>query len=115
MKDSRRAALEDLITLRQPLAAVAARLARYPWDSEVELVTLLPEHISGVLARFCAGEIAAGDVEDWANAIECREDIALAGAPVEHAVFQLANPIITEPITLASAASLVAALHSPAT
>ncbi|WP_162823664.1 hypothetical protein [Lysobacter sp. TY2-98] len=81
----------------------------------MELVTLLPEHIAGVLARFCAGEIAAEDVEDWANAIECREDIALAGAPVERAVFQLANPITTEPITLASAASLVAALHSSAT
>jgi hypothetical protein len=115
VESSRHSTLEELIELRQPLAAVCSRLAEYPWDSEEELVTLLPEHVVGVLARFAASEISAEEVESWANAIECREDVALANEHVAQAVFQLANPLITEPIALASAARLVAALGWPAT
>jgi hypothetical protein len=115
VEDSRRSALKDLLALKQPLGTVRSRLAQYAWDSEEELVTLLPEHLVRVLTRFAEGEISAVQVEDWANAIECREDIALAGEPVAQALFRLANPLLSEPITLASAARLVAALGSPAT
>ena len=115
MEDSRRTALEDLLALRRSLASVRGRLAEFPWDSEEELVTLRPEHLVAILSRLTAGELSAEEVEDWANAIEGREDVALAGEPVEQALFHLANPLITEPITLASAAKLVAALQSAAT
>ena len=115
MEDPRRSALEDLLALRRPLASVRAQLAEFPWDSEQELVALRPEHLAAVLSRFAAGELSAAEVEDWANAIECREDVAVAGELVEQALFRLANPLITEPITLASAKELVAALQSAAT
>ena len=115
MEDSRRSTLEDLFALRRPLAAVRTQLAEHPWDSKQELVTLLPVHVVGVLDRFAAGEITAADVEAWAEAIECREDVALANEVVAQALFRLANPLINEPITLASAARMVAVLKSAAT
>lgn len=107
--------LEDLLHFSRPLADVAHDLSASPWDSDEELVTLEPEHISAVLNRFLAGDISQTDVEAWANAIECREDIGLLKSrPVAEAIWELANPLLTRSLTRRSAGELVATLHGAA-
>jgi hypothetical protein len=91
-------------------------LAVFGWDSDEELIALEPAHALSVLSRFLASELSATEVEDWANAIECREDIGLTQeAPITDALFELANPLITRPLTRQSATDLVAKLNGAAT
>lgn len=112
---TRQSHLEDLLHFRRPLADVARDLSAFVWDSERSLVTLNPAHISAVLNRFLAGNLSEIDVEGWANAIECREDIGiLQPSPVAEAILELANPLLTRPLTRQSAVELVAALNGAA-
>ena len=107
--------LEDLLHFRRPLAEVTFDLSAFSWDSAEHLVTLQSEHIAAVLDRFLAGAISETDVEAWANAIECREDIGfLEASPIAEAIWELANPLLTRPVTRQSAAALVATLHGAA-
>jgi hypothetical protein len=107
--------LEELLHFSRPLADVTHDLSVFAWDSEEELATLESEHISAVLGRFLAGDISDTDVEAWANAIECREDIGFPHpSPVAEAIWELANPLLTRPLTRQSAGELVATLHGAA-
>ncbi|WP_189375993.1 hypothetical protein [Thermomonas carbonis] len=79
------------------------------------MITLEPVHAFAVLIRFLAGELSVTDVEDWANAIECREDIGLdQESLMASVVFELANPLITRPLTRQSATDLVSKLKEAA-
>ena len=116
MIGSRTSQLKELLHFSRPVAEVVSDLSGFGWDSEAELATLEAAHISTVLNRFLSGEISAADVEDWANAIECREDIGLLpGSPVTDALDELANPVLTRPLTRDSAAEWVAVLSGAAT
>lgn len=101
--------------LRHRFAAYesGALRAAYPWDAEEPLVVLTPVHLARVLSRYMQGEITAQELEDWANAIESREDIAYETAhkaPLAQAIYQLANPLLTQPITPVSIQQLFATL-----
>lgn len=105
--------LKNLLYFSSPLADETHDLSAFAWDSEEELVTLQAEHISAILNRFLEGDISDTEVEAWANAIECREDIGfLQPSPVAEAIWELANPLLTRPLTRQSACKLVATLHA---
>ena len=111
MTVTRTSHLEDLLHFSRPLADVTHDLSAFSRDSEHELVTLESGHISAILDRFLAGDISDADVEAWANAIECREDIGFPQpSPVAEAIWELANPLLTRPLTRQSAGELVATL-----
>jgi hypothetical protein len=98
----RKEALVALLAYNAPLDQLVCALKQFPWDSEQELVTLKPVHIRAVLLRYLAQEITAQQVEDWANAIEGREDIAFEEAfesILGECIHQLANPLLTKPLT----------------
>jgi hypothetical protein len=108
--------LKELLQFSRPVADVVSDLSAFVWDSGEEFVTLQAAHISAVLNRFLSGEILDTEVEGWANAIECREDISFPqGAPVADALDELANPLLTRPLTRQSATEWVAALSGAAT
>ena len=111
MNITRTCQLTELLNLSRPVADVVAALSAFDWDSDEELVTLEAAHICAVLDRFLSGDISATDVEDWANAIECRDDVGLIQpSPVADALDELANPVLSRPLTRQSAAEWVAAL-----
>lgn len=94
--------LRALLEVERPVASLVQDLAALPWDAAAELVTLRPVHVTEVLRRFMSGRLAAQEVEAWASAIECREDIALD--PAGHAIlaaalFDLANPTLQGALT----------------
>ena len=111
MKDRRTTLLVDLLELRRPLPAILGDLSTLPWDCDELLVTLGPEHVVTVLQRYLSGEISSADVEDWADAVELRDGISAdPDDPAAQAIHELANPLITRPLSMHSASTLVASL-----
>ena len=101
--------LEALLSCRTPPDELLHRLATYPWDSEV-LVHARPEHLLSVLRRFQDGQIGAAEVEEWANAIEMRDDIGFeteSEEVVRDIVHVLANPELAGPLAPAVAEDLI--------
>lgn len=93
--------LSKLLAYQTSLDELTQLLKQFPWDSREELVVLTPDHISHILQRYLAGEFSEQQLEDWANAIEGREDIGfLLGHEdaLADAIHQLANPLLTQPI-----------------
>ena len=108
--------LKELLHFSRPVDDVVSDLSTFGWDSDEELATLDAAHILAVLNRFLSGDISDTDVEGWANAIECREDIGfLQDSPVADALDELANPLLTRSLTRQSAAEWVATLSGAAT
>lgn len=96
---SRSAALEDLLNLNAPLKEVQVALSAFPWDSNKDLAALRPSHLAGALTKYLNGELNEKEIEDWANSIECREDIAAEAAVTRHCLHELANPLLEQPLT----------------
>lgn len=107
----RKKQLEDLLRYRMSPKELRDILADFPWDSDEELVLLERQHVTAVLKRYLRGEISSKEVEDWANVIECREDIGYE--EIADVVHLLANPAITEELTETIATQLIAELEEP--
>lgn len=98
--------LRSLLKLDRPLEVVLRDLASVTWDSEEELVTLRPADPVQILSRFKSGGLDAEDVENWANAIEGRDDIGILDddqGTLKEAIFHLANPDLHGPLTAETA------------
>lgn len=99
-----------------PLLDVRTQLSQFEWDSDEDLIVLTAAHIAKVLGRFVSGNVAADEVETWANMIECREDIGFEAQQEEtlkDAIICLANPVSQGPLTLGSAQRLTKQLVTP--
>jgi len=109
--DSRESHLHTLLSFTRPIPDIARDLSAYGWDAPGPLVVLDSIHVSSVLNRFIAGGLSSAQVEEWANFIECRDDIGHSpSSAVGLALHELANPLLTCPLTRQSAATLVATL-----
>lgn len=109
----RKRLLTDLLEHARPVAEILNDLSAYPWDCEEDLVQLESQHIASMLELFLRGDASAADVEDWANAIECREDVKINGASPEGQVLEkLANPVLKGPITMQAASRWLIELRS---
>lgn len=93
---SRETILSSLISFDAPIPKLKAELGSLTWDSD-PVVTLARRDIVAVLERFVAGQISALTVEDWANLVECREDIGFESGyedVIHAAIHDLANPML---------------------
>ena len=108
MSDDHVAALRELVAYRLPVDGTLAKLAAFGWDAPAPLFTLTTADVLQVLQRFLTGELSAEQVTDWADLIECREDIALPRLPLDlsQVIFRLANPNLQGPVTHALATEL---------
>jgi hypothetical protein len=98
MRD-RKEILIDLIAFRKPLPEIKQELKALPWDVQTHVVVLDKDHFMQVLEKSDVGTISFGELEEWANLIECREDIAFANPLLEQYLVELANPMIYELIS----------------
>lgn len=108
---SRFAALSDLVEVSMPLPEAIANLAQHPWDADSNLIVLTPNDVSQVLSKFVRGSLGESDVEAWANALECREDIGYANSTVRELLHELANPLLTMQLTPQRAALMMAMMQ----
>jgi hypothetical protein len=107
------AVVTDLLLLTRSLKEIAERLAAIDWDYEGDGVELTRHHLISVLQRFLDAELAASDIESWANLVEVREDIYFqAGCKqrIEETLYELANPTLTQPLDRSRASALLDAL-----
>lgn len=92
-------ALKRLLNFEGKPSEIVRSLGLFGWDSEDELVILSRGHIASVLQRYLNSKLASVEVEDWANAIEGREDIGYEKGCEEllnETIFQLANPVLAK-------------------
>ncbi|HTM56534.1 MAG TPA: hypothetical protein VL175_21055 [Pirellulales bacterium] len=95
-------ALSSLLMFDRSLDQIRGRLMEFPWDSNCELVVLATTHVQSVLRRYVAHELTSLDLENWANAVESREDIGFEAGKEEllkRIIFELANPVLNVAIT----------------
>lgn len=81
-----------------PVAENFVNLAEFPWDCESDLIVLTPEDINRVFELLGRGAVSTSDVEAWANALECREDVGFSNLAIKELLHVLANPSLTEPL-----------------
>ena len=99
----RQQVLQDSVTFSQPLDVLSQALSRFEWDYEGESVIIEPFHLVSVLNRFLSNQLEAQHIENWANIIECREDLDYETSnqeQLEQVIYELANPEIEGPLTI---------------
>jgi hypothetical protein len=71
-----------------------------PWDSIEDLVVIDCDDLKRILEYFIINNCLPSEIEDWANILECREDIGYHPKSLKDIVDELANPILYAPITV---------------
>jgi hypothetical protein len=102
--------LNKLINMESPVEVIASELNKFPWDCEDELVTLTRENIHNALKNFHEGKVNQYEIENWADAIENREDIGreeFYSDVLNEILYELANPLLTEKLTKPRAETLI--------
>ncbi len=100
--------LKDLITLNRGLKDIQSDLSHYPWDVDETLIIITKADFSNVAQYYLDNKISVDELEDWANAVECREDIDFENEKIKQFVFELANPIIDGEINIEKVKKMVA-------
>jgi hypothetical protein len=91
--------LKELILLHGNIEKLEKELSQYPWDIETPLLEINIEDFINVLKRSLDNEINFETLTNWANAIECREDLSFTNEAMQEIIFDLANPEINGEIT----------------
>ena len=107
--------LNKLITMQDSVDTIVKNLEKYRWDVSEELVLFEKKHMLNILCTYLKGKITELEVENWANAIESREDIEIeicSKRLINEIIYELANPYLTEKLTKDRAKDLYNKLNS---
>jgi hypothetical protein len=96
---SRTETLNDLALLQGDIRILVKELSLYTWDVGSPLVKISAENFSNILKRSINDEIDFETLSNWANAVECRDDLEFENEEMQEIVFELANPEINGEIT----------------
>jgi hypothetical protein len=101
---SRRAEiLQELARFETPTEPLLRELRSFGWDwSDAPLLVLKKADFLRVVDRFLAGQISAAQLQEWAENLEEREDVAFdesEGELLDDIFFRIATPEINEPLT----------------
>lgn len=103
---SRITVLRELIQLDGDIACIENELKAFPWDVDAPLLIVTRADIIRVLDASLQGAIDLNELEQWANVVECRDDIDYEQQELQDAVFMLANPVLHGAITRESLIAL---------
>lgn len=90
-----------LIERTGQLSDLIDRLHAFAWDSDVELATLRADHLLKMLADLAAGRMSELDVENWAETLSQRDDLAFDPAradELKQALVELSTPELFGPV-----------------
>jgi hypothetical protein len=96
---SRIVILKDLVFYQGNIKIIEKELLQYPWDIENPLIKIVKNDLAFVLKKCFNNEISFEDITNWANAIECREDLDFENEELQEIIFELANPEINGVLT----------------
>ena len=106
--------LKCLISFSQPLNEISHNLANLHWDPEGEPFIVESIEIVQVLKKYTVNEINSLALEQWANMIECREDIVFQKSKeneIAHIIYYLANPELEGEVTPELCKRFIKELH----
>ena len=86
--------LLDLVHFKNNIDTLRNMLSQIGFDSETELVYMSRDYMVEILQRSLDKKISFLELEEWANLIECREDIGFEDKKTQEMVFKLANPYL---------------------
>lgn len=86
--------LLDLVYFKNNIDTLKNMLSQIGFDSEIELVSMSRDNIVEILQRSLDKKISFLELEEWANLIECREDIGFEDEKTQEMIFKLANPYL---------------------
>lgn len=86
--------LLDLVHFKNNIDTLKNMLFQIGFDSETELVSMSKDDIAEILQRSLDKKISFLELEEWANLIECREDIGFEDEKTQEMIFKLANPYL---------------------
>lgn len=101
--------IEALLAMTMPTIEVKKNLNNEPWDYTGQGVMLTKQHIINALRRYIDGQLSEIEIEQWANQIEGREDIypdPSFATNIEEVIYELANPYLTETLTIERALNI---------
>lgn len=107
-------ALRALVELRVPVATATAALASFDWDSDRELVNVTCADAVRVLQQYLAGKLTAEDCQQWADALEVRDDVGREPGfedELTEFLFEIATPEVAGTLTPERAQHWVQALQ----
>lgn len=108
---NRAEALEQIVTFGTDIDKAYSELVKYSYDSDIEYFSVSPLILLQVLELYLTEQITVDDLEDWANFIECRDDLDYE--EIEDYIYSLANPILVGEINQSRIAKMVEALYHP--
>ena len=86
--------LLDLVYFKNNIDTLKNMLSQIGFDSETELASMSRDDIAEILQRSLDKKISFLEIEEWANLIECREDIDFEDEKTQEMIFKLANPYL---------------------
>ena len=112
---NRMALVQALVSLSGPVHDNLRQLAALDGDDDGETATLTRADLISVLKRYRDGKLTALEVEEWANAIENRDDIDFDPdheSEIDDIMYDLANPTLDHQLSPALAGKFLAQLSS---
>lgn len=107
--DRREELLRRLVSFERPLAPIARELRGHGWDADCEIVRVSAADVVSAIRELMSGAARSEELEEWANALEGREDLACSEA-VKRVIFELANPVLEGAITAERTSALLVTL-----
>jgi hypothetical protein len=113
---TRQECLNALVNFDRPLSTILPILKTFPWDNGEAPITLKKDHLIYILDRYLDNSLSVTEIENWANAIEGREDLTYETDSenlINDIIFDLANPTLNEPISPELATRYIGELSNP--
>jgi hypothetical protein len=99
--------LRELVRYEKPTEPLMRELSSFGWDwsEDTPLLVLKKEDLLRIIDRFLADQITAAQLQEWAENLEVREDVAFDDQErdvIDDVFFRIATPMIHEPLTAES-------------
>lgn len=111
MNMSRTEALNQIITFGEFRNSAFSQLLQFGFNTEIEHFKVTKSMLADVLNKYLSDVISADDLDEWANFIECRDDIDYS--LIEGYVYALANPELMGDISKHKILKMLQMLNSP--
>ena len=107
---NRTEALAQIITFGTEKDKAYLELVKYSYDSNEPLFEVTESVLADALSKFISGNISNDELEDWANFVECRDDLDYES--IEGYIYALANPLLLGEITKAKIEKMLKVLNT---
>ena len=91
---SRKQILLEIFNVEGDLGKLQNEILEYPWDSEMPFLIISKGDLAKTIQKFILSDALFLEVENWANLLECRDDIQYEPEELKEYIFELANPYL---------------------